>query len=368
MSLIHALLVIDDDVVRRMGALVRHLCVGMIDEAVQVTVLSRSASPWTSEGVGVTKTAAIPRRRWPWNRPSSDDVLRVVGGQVPDIVHCMSADLADWVHGWCADWGSVLVVQLCDLDDVEQFVGLRSEARMMGMALTPSLERALLMRAPEMREQVRVVTPGLPAESTAAGMEDGEQTPTAIMTAPLTRGCGLSTVLRALRLVVKEGLEVHLFVLSGGPAEGRFRREVEDLDLRSRVTFAEPMRDWATTYKAMMAADFFINPGGASRFTITTLAALAGGLIVLAPAGGFEDYLVDGVNASLFEPQRHKQLAERWIALLKDRAAARKMAEAALEYARTHLQASAMVNRTAALYRQLSQAQPADAHAADRAV
>jgi len=39
--------------------------------------------------------------------------------------------------------------------------------------------------------------------------------------------------------------------------------------------------------------------------------------------------------------------------MVSDRAGSRQLAESALQYARTNLQASAMVSQTAALYRQL---------------
>ncbi|HSW46702.1 MAG TPA: glycosyltransferase, partial [Phycisphaerae bacterium] len=353
------LLVIDDDVIHRMGILVRHLCVGMIDESVLMTVLSRSASPLIGRGVGVSKVVNVPSRSWPWRRPTSESVLHLLGGQKPDIVHCMSTELADWVHPWSVDWESVLVAQLSDLEDVERFAELRPEARMMGLAISSRIEHVLLERAPEMREQVRVVSPGLPAESEPAGLAEDDCLPTAVVTVPLTRHCGLEVVLKALRLVVREGLDTHLFILSTGKAEWFFRRQVDELELRSRVTFAGQLSDWAALRKAMMAADFFIDPGGHRRYTISALAALAGGLIVLAPRGTAEDYLIDGTTAALYEPDRHKHLAERWIGLLKDRPAARQLAQSALAYARENLQASAMVGRTAALYRQLSEVEPA---------
>jgi glycosyltransferase involved in cell wall biosynthesis len=183
--------------------------------------------------------------------------------------------------------------------------------------------------------------------------------PTAVVTAPITRDCGLEVVLKALRLVARERLDVQLFVLSDGKAESYYRRQVQELDLRSRVTFTGPMRDWSTLYKAMTAADIYIDAGGSGRFTISALAALAGGLILLAPRNTMEDYLVDGQTAALYEPRRYKHLAEKWSALLTDRPAARKLAESALTYARENLQASAMVSRTAALYRQLNDIQSA---------
>ena len=76
--MIQTLLVIDADVIRRMGGMVRHLCVGMIDEAVQVTVLNRSDDGSMAGGMGLARVVNLTDRRWSWRRPTADSVLEAM--------------------------------------------------------------------------------------------------------------------------------------------------------------------------------------------------------------------------------------------------------------------------------------------------
>jgi len=207
--------------------------------------------------------------------------------------------------------------------------------------------------APEVRPRVRLIPAGLPAASEAVALREPARIPSAVMTAPLTKHCGLYTVLKAMKILLKAGREVYLFVLSSGRAEPQYRRWVRQLELHRYVTFAGPMRDWTALRKAMTAADFYIAAGATERFDISGLTALASGLIILAPQNALEDYLIDGQTAMRFDPTAPRDLARIWSALLDDRDRARSLACNALEYARTHHQASAMVAQLASLYRAL---------------
>ncbi len=350
---VHTLLVIDDDVVTRMGSMVRHLCVGMIDEAVQVTVLNRASSLQALESAGPARVVTLPRRRWLRPDPGAAAVLQMLGGQQPGAVHGMSADLARRAQPWCAEWQCPLVAHVTDLVDVEAVGSCATAADLTIAVISPSLERALLQRWPQLHGRVRVVPPGLPAQSTPASLAEADRVPTAIVTVPLTRDCGLDLVLRALRSIVKDIREVQLFVMSLGRAERFFRHQVDELGLRPYVTFAGESNNWPVLRKVMESADFLIKPDPAARFTLSGLTALAGGLCILAPVTTTEDYLIDQQTAVLFDPARPKHLLEQWAALLADPTAARQLATSALDYARTHHQASMMVSRTAALYREL---------------
>ena len=353
--MLQTLLVVDADVIDRMGGMIRHLCIGMIDEAVQVTVLNRSADGEMETGLGLARVVHLPPTGWLWGRPTPETILHAIGGQKPEVVHCLSAHLARWLIPCCDHWGSVLAVQLADLHDADQFTRLRSRSPMMGIAMAGSIERALVADAPELADAVCVVPPGLPAQSEAIALSDPEQTPAAVVTAPLTRKCGLYTIFKAMKMVIQAGHEVHLFVLSSGRAELAYRRAVDYLKLRPWVTFAGQLRDWATLRKAMLTADFYIAPSATARFEMSGLTALAGGMVIFAAKGTTEDYLIDNRTAVLFDHARPKQLAEKWSALLENRDLARQLACGALEYARTHHQAATMVTRIASLYRQLCQ-------------
>jgi len=357
------LMVVEQDVFDRLGSVVHHLCVGMLDEGVVVTVLSRSAHGAADDAIGPARVVRIPLRRWPWPGPTAAEALAKIGGDRPHVVHCLSARLARSVHAWVAQWRSGLVVHLTDRLDVGRFTRWGPDLRTIGIATTQGIQRALEEKHPEFAGCVRVVPLGLPAAAEPACLARPERVPAAVVTVPLTRDCGLEVVLKALASIVKGGQEVQLFVLASGPAERMLRRLTGQLGLRPYVTFAGGLGDWTLLRETMRGADFYILPRARRRFTVSTLTAMANGLAVLASTGTIGDYLIDGVTASLFDPRASRQLTEKWAALLDDRSGARRLAQGALDYIRTHHQASAMVSSVAGVYRELCGI-PADARPA----
>lgn len=354
---VRSLLVIDDDTAYRMGRLVRHLCVGMIDESVQISILSRSDSRHVHESVGPTSLAILPKSFWPWSKPNPQMALAAIGGQAPDVVHCMSPTLARATQFWCDAWHVPLLVQISDARDVERFLSLTPTPTTFGLCMSQRVYAEIQRRAPGLRHRVWVVPPGMPARQEPLALDNAEHIPSVIFTAPVTAGCGLDPVLKALPLVVTEFPDLQFFILSTGRAEGYYRKMVKDLKLRSWVTFAGQMIDAATQLKATLSSDYFISPAGRQRYMVDGLIALTGGLIILAPNDAQEDYFIHGETAHRYDPNDPKKLAASWLELLRTPHDARRLAENALEYARAHHQASMMVQGTAELYRQL-QAQP----------
>lgn len=349
---IQVLAVADTDVLERLGSVLRHLCVGMMDEPVRMHVLSRTGRDLAGDWVGPSRIVRLPRTFWRWRVPGGDEVLDAGDLEPPDVVHCFSPELAAWAHNWAMEWDSSLIVHLSDALDVRQFCDMRLAGRILAIATTPRLEQTVLDRCPDLRDSVRLVPHGLPAQTEPACLARPERIPAVLVTVPLTRDCGMENVFHSLHALVRAGQELQLFVLSSGPAEPMLRRLVEELGLRSNVTFAGPMREWSTLQDAMRSADFFILPTRRHRFTIHTLAAMASGLAVIAPAGTVEDYLINGTTACLFDAAHPSDLTRQWGALLEDRSRARELAHGALDHVRAHHQASTMVTSMAWLYRE----------------
>lgn len=351
---VNSLLLVDDDVFQRLGSTPRQLCVGMMDEVVRITVLARTVDS-VEQAVGPSRLCYLPKRCWPWRWQRLDpaEALELIGDEKPDVIHCFSPALVPVVQDWARAWDCRLVVQLTDLSDVRRFLRLRIDSGVVVIAATPSIQKALLRKRPGLANDVRVVPLGIPADPEPACFSEPDRVPSILVTAPLTHDCGLHLVLKAMEAVIADGLEIHLFVLSSGPGEYVFRRVVRQLGLRSCVTFAGDLHDWTAVRAAMHDADFYILPGERRRFTISTLMAMATGLAILAPTGTIGDYLIDGVTAMLFDPQKPRQISERLAALLTDRGAARQLAQGALDYIRAHHQASVMVSSIAGIYREL---------------
>ena len=351
---ISALLVVDDYIFDQLGTTARQLCVGMMDEVIRVTVLARSLRQ-VEEAVGPSRLCYLPKRCWPWRwqRLSPDQALELIGEEKPDVVHCLSANLIGLVREWIEAWGCPMVVQLTDLPDVRRFLKQKLPPEAMAVASTPSIQQFLIRKRPDLASRVRVVPLGITADPEPACFDEPDRIPSVLVTAPLTHDCGLHLVLKAMETVIANGQEMHLFVLSSGRGEYLFRKLVRQLGLRACVTFAGELHEWTAIRAAMREADFYILPGERRRFTISTLTAMATGLAILAPTGTIGDYLIDGVTASLFDPQRPRQISERLSALLADKAAARQLAQGALDYIRAHHQASVMVSSIAGIYREL---------------
>ncbi|NLX14758.1 MAG: glycosyltransferase family 4 protein [Phycisphaerales bacterium] len=350
-----ALLVIDEDAFARMGTAIRHLCVGFIEEPIRAKVLSRTArlAPVLGDAIGPAPVTTVSRRCWPWPIRPAAEILGRLGGDPPDVVHCFSASLARQAASWAAEWGSLLLVHLSDLVDIHRFRHVRRSERVAAIASTATLAEAFLKQYPKMKDRLCQVPFGITAGSEPACLAQPQRVPSVIITAPLTRDCGLDVVLRALHRIVHEGQETQLFIISGGPAEKQFRRLADRLDIRSHVTFVGPLQDWVKLGEAMRAADFYLLPASRRRFTISTLLAMANGLTIIAPQGTIGDYLIDGQTATLFDPDEPEDMTAKWQELLIDRGRARRMAFGALDYVRAHHKASMMVARTAAFYRQI---------------
>lgn len=350
---VQALLVVDDEVLERTGVIVRHLCVGMIDEAVQMTILSRSVPSAAGESMGPSRIVTQPRGWLPWTRRMSPEKLRdLLGGGRPQIVHCLSSELAHWAREWAAAWNAALVVHLTDLRDVRAFGGLQHAPNVAAIAATGVIERALLKSYPRMQGRVNTVPPGIPGSHDIACYSHPEQVPAVIVTCPLEHGGGLEIALKALHTIAQTGQEVHLFVLSDGQAEPAFRRQLDRYRLRPLVTFAGAIHDTEALRIAMAASDLYLLPVAPERYNGNVLMAMATGLAVVAPNETVEDYLVDGQTAKLFEP-RPGDLAEKWLSLLQDRQEARRLAQGALDYVRAYHKASFMVCAVAVIYRQV---------------
>jgi len=347
------LLVVDDDILRRLGNLPRLICVGMVDEPIRMTVLTADYQEKMDDALGPARFFGLPCRIWPWHGWSAAEIEEEFEIDPPHVVHCLSPAVAGWVRDWVRDWDSRLLVSLTDLVDVDRFGEIDLPENTLAAPFSRRVEDHLLQRYPGMQGATRTIPIGLPALAEPLCLSQPDRIPAIVITVPLTRDSGVDRVLRAMQALVQNQLEVQLFILSTGPAEHSLRRLAERLSIVPHVTFSGPMPDWNTVLGAMRGADLYLMPNVPRRYSITRLAALASGLAVIAPVGSVEDYLIDGTTAVLFDPQRSGQLTDRWIELLEDPGVARQLAQRALDYVRTHHQASTMIGSLASLYREL---------------
>ncbi len=129
---------------------------------------------------------------------------------------------------------------------------------------------------------------------------------------------GLLELLKAYRLLRREGIACRLLIVGSGPQEREARRYVLtrrllDVEFLGRVSDAEK----AQLYKT---ADVFVSPAtGRESFGIVLLEAMAAGApIVCSDIHGYKGVVRRGANALLVEPHEPKELAGAIARLLAD--------------------------------------------------
>jgi glycosyltransferase involved in cell wall biosynthesis len=141
-------------------------------------------------------------------------------------------------------------------------------------------------------------------------------------------------------------------LLGGGPEEWRLRKLAADLGLGPSLVFAEPEGD---VLQVMTGADIFVQPAAERAISARSLQALGYGMAVVAVAGGISDMFANDQTAVVCETGSVQDLAAGIERLLADHELARRLAANAIAHMRANHTMSAMAERTAEVYRSLSE-------------
>ena len=160
------------------------------------------------------------------------------------------------------------------------------------------------------------------------------------------------TLLRAAELLVREGKDVHVLIVGGGPELERLRTFVAaSVDLNDRVTF-EGASDRVP--ELLNAMDLFVLPSICEGMSNTILEAMACGLPVIATrVGGNPEMGEEGRSAYFFAPRDFQSLARIIAGLVDDRGLRRMVGNAGRQHTLEEFSLAAMVRQYRDLYLEL---------------
>ncbi|MBI4716429.1 MAG: glycosyltransferase family 4 protein [Planctomycetes bacterium] len=358
---ISAVLCLDTEAMDRLGPLLRYLAVGLVDQAVDVRILSPDPR---IDGLALGPVQSLVHRPlgWPFAARRVEKVLDGLAQRAPTVVHAVSAGGLKLASSIAGAFDADLVLSVTSLADCHELVRHSAEDVDAFVACTAPLAALLEERLRIPEDQVALIRWGAPARGERACFATPERTPAILCTAPLSRRAGVAAVLDAARLLREKNLEFLLFLWGHGPDERAFRRQVREQKLTSLVMFADPLGDPA---QAMPEVDLFLNPTAAGSFSAAPLQAMAAGVAVVACADAVCDHVIAGKTAMVCDQPTPQVFAEAIAALLTDREQTQRLADAAREHVRNNHSVSAMAEHTAALYRRLALAHatfPLEAH------
>ena len=142
---------------------------------------------------------------------------------------------------------------------------------------------------------------------------------------------GQSTIIDVARNAATLHPDWHFLLCGDGEDKDRFRQEIGELTNIELVGWVENVGDYLSAF------DVFVYPSLHEALGSTLLDAMQFGLpIVASNVGGIPDFVEDGVNGVLVEPENATQLQEGIERLLSDDASLQKMRAANAEKSRLY--------------------------------
>lgn len=341
---------VDGGALDRFGRVLRHLCVGLVDQAVSVRLLSSDARV-RSLALGPIQAHVHPRIAWPAAGRQIERLLDTLSAQPPTIVHAMSRGSYRLAAAIAEALDTDLVLGVTSLADCERIVSLEVGKHVRFHAFSEPLASVLEAQLKIAGEQIEVIRPGIPVAPRAACFADPERVATVLCTSALERDSGVDRLITAAGLLVQREHTLQVFLLGGGKHESVLRRLVRTRKLSSSVTFAPPLSDLTA---AMQSADIFVRPSVDSEFTADGLLAMGAGLVVVTDPSMLCDHVRPGETAMVCAQPTAESLAATIDGVLNHRQEAIGLASAAMAYVREHHAVSTMAERTTAAYRRLA--------------
>jgi glycosyltransferase involved in cell wall biosynthesis len=163
---------------------------------------------------------------------------------------------------------------------------------------------------------------------------------------------GISILIKAIPLVLKEIPSARLLIAGQGPEESNLRKLTQDLSLSAYVRFENTI---GQTADLLPVFDVFVMPSLMEGLGLSVIEAQACGIPVVASrVGGLVDLIQDGSSGYLVSSGDEKLLAGRIIEMLNNPDKAMAMAQQARRNVEQHFSASRMVTETIKIYEQHS--------------
>ena len=167
----------------------------------------------------------------------------------------------------------------------------------------------------------------------------------------LTPVKGIPYLLKAARILLRQGANVKLLVVGDGSIRLDLVTQTRDLGISENVVFLGHRED---TDELLQALDIFVLPSLSEGIPMALLEAMAASRAVVASrVGGIPEIIKDGVEGFLVEPMDVNSLAERCGRLIESPDVAREMGEQARKRVERDFSATAMADRVASVYKEL---------------
>lgn len=162
---------------------------------------------------------------------------------------------------------------------------------------------------------------------------------------------GHDVLIRAVKRLHSEGIDVRILIAGTGDGESRIRELVEEAGVSCLVRFT----GFVEAREVLWASDVFVLPSRREAFPLSVIEAMSCGVVpVRTPAGGAYDQIQDGINGFIVPFDDDEALADRIRWLLENDACRSAIARKARETVEDKFSIDQMVVETEAVYHELT--------------
>ncbi|MFH0983505.1 MAG: glycosyltransferase family 4 protein [Planctomycetota bacterium] len=343
-------LCVDPLALRRFRAVLRYLCVGLLDVAAQVRLVTSSAEA-QSLTLGSVQHVFYKEVPWPFRGQGVHRVLEALAGRVPNLVHGFTGRSFEMAAAIARHFDVHLVLHALSMNDVTKLARPAGYSADHVVAGSRPIFDAILEGVAVDRQRLSLVRSGTIAGDGPTCFTQPHRIPTILCTSQLTLTSGVDRLLEALCLLRERGQPFLAFLTGSGPAEHALRKAAQAAGLASVVTFAQPLGD---AKQIMAGADIFVRPSAENAISVRTLQALGAGMAMVTVQGGAADAYLHEITALVCPDGQPITLAAAIERLLLDRVFARTLATQAVQHVKKYHSVSAMCEALLQIYYDLS--------------
>jgi glycosyltransferase involved in cell wall biosynthesis len=346
---VNVALCIDPETFDRFGRMLRHLLVGLVEQAIGVRIISED--PRIADlSLGPVQVVGHQPLIWPMRKSRLSQLMDVLSHQQLNVVHAMSEPTYALAADIAATLDLDLVLGVSSPADAAALSGMSTDAVGRFVAMSEPLWELVVSRTGIPADRALLTRPGMSASEHPACFRTPERSPTMVCTSELERHCGLERLVDALDLVRRVAPPPTTFLIGQGPFENALRRLVRQRGLASSVVFAHPL---GRPDGALENADLFVRPTVDEGVRGDVLQAMGAGSLVISRPAPKLDYLIEGQTAVLCPDRAPECLADAIVKALRDPDRAKGLAAGGQEHIRRHHSVSDFAQATATAYREL---------------
>ncbi len=323
-------IIVSQDFVSEYASVFRQILLYLTSQSIKPVLICSPGVKIDEDILNSSVTAVYPKIQLPgFGHYNRSIVLDILKRESVNFIHCLCPQ-NNWLAGKLARKLNVpYIIHIDSSSGGFNKFSISAKRCLAVLAATKSIAENFKSYHRRLAGRVEVINYGYEIANEIICFSNDNRLPIIATCHPIDKYDDFADLILALKQLCVTGHEFMFVVEGTGANEDIFRREVLEMDLMNSVVIVEPKK---ARNHLILSADIYVQPVKLAKFEPIILEAMANGLAVIAPAGGVDDFIVEGQNAEVFDSDNPLSLRNALEKLISQHDMARKLATNARQY------------------------------------